>query len=535
MKRIFNKLGARVESAMNAPVNGNGASEANRDDSMFSLESVFRHRYQRGVNLGSWFVLERWIADEPFTYAISPTQSDIDIAHGPHAKEVVEKHWDSWIQNEDWDYMRDHGINAARIPIGYYHLCGADRSVLDGTDFYPVYEVYNGAWARITRAIARAAESEIGVLLDLHAAPGKQNHDAHAGTSGPANFFGDPRCTITALKILATHLKTFTQTFHPPLPNIIGVELLNEPVSPSDEPLKRWYRAAVKEIQSIDPGVPIYLGDCWRPETYANFIRDLHPSTTTGPLTVMDHHLYRCFAQSDISTPVPAHTRALCDYSTGTPKQLAEAAEVVGRAGDGLVVGEWSAAMNPGSLGGSYDEHREQQREWVEAQLALYDRVCAGWFFWTYKKQRRGDVGWSWRDAVEACVFPDFVAVRKREGFSYNRDDGKSKQALEVARKSALDQHIAYWAKYPGKYDHVRFSSGYTQGWHDALSFMSIDTRPNSGDSVNQIGFKAAWARKRTSDHGKSYWEYEAGFTQAVNTAAKWFASYQHYSDDERM
>lgn len=102
------------------------------------------------------------------------------------------------------------------------------------------------------------------------------------------------------------------------------------------------------------------------------------------------------------------------------------------------MVGEWSAAMNPGSLRGSYDEHREQQREWVEAQLALYDRVCAGWFFWTYKKQRRGDVGWSWRDAVGACVFPDFVAVRKREGFSYNRDDGKSKQALEVARKSAL-------------------------------------------------------------------------------------------------
>ena len=59
--------------------------------------------------------------------------------------------------------------------IGYYHICGADRTVLDCTEFYPYYNVYVGAWARIIRAIENAARRGIGVLLDLHAAPHQQN------------------------------------------------------------------------------------------------------------------------------------------------------------------------------------------------------------------------------------------------------------------------------------------------------------------------------------------------------------------------
>jgi glucan 1,3-beta-glucosidase len=93
--------------------------------------------------------------------------------------------------------------------------------------------------------------------------------------------------TISMLRILlnALHLHT------PPLPNVVGIELLNEPQPPSDDVLKKWYTQAITALSTIEPGLPIYIGDCWRPESYADFINSLRAS----PFVVLDHHLYRCF------------------------------------------------------------------------------------------------------------------------------------------------------------------------------------------------------------------------------------------------
>ena len=104
----------------------------------------YRYRQQRGVNLGeyrfvdsyllkvnvsykkgSWFVLERWITEEPFRCAKGPAQSDLDIAQGTGAKEILEHHWDTWIQESDWEWIENRGINTVRIPVSSH--CGEDR------------------------------------------------------------------------------------------------------------------------------------------------------------------------------------------------------------------------------------------------------------------------------------------------------------------------------------------------------------------------------------------------------------------------
>lgn len=76
-----------------------------------------RYRKQRGVNLGSWFVLEKWIAPGPFRNAASPGESDLDIAKGRDAKAILEQHWDSWIKDEDWRWIKERGYNSVRIPV----------------------------------------------------------------------------------------------------------------------------------------------------------------------------------------------------------------------------------------------------------------------------------------------------------------------------------------------------------------------------------------------------------------------------------
>lgn len=51
------------------------------------------------------------------------------------------------------------------LQIGYYHVCGADRRILDDTDFFPFYDVYEGAWRRITNAILTASRMNMTVLI----------------------------------------------------------------------------------------------------------------------------------------------------------------------------------------------------------------------------------------------------------------------------------------------------------------------------------------------------------------------------------
>jgi glucan 1,3-beta-glucosidase len=52
-----------------------------------------------------------------------------------------------------------------QMQIGFYHVCGVDESVLQGTDFAEFGAVFQGAWPRITNALALANKYEIGVLI----------------------------------------------------------------------------------------------------------------------------------------------------------------------------------------------------------------------------------------------------------------------------------------------------------------------------------------------------------------------------------
>jgi hypothetical protein len=199
------------------------------------------------------------------------------------------------------------------------------------------------------------------------------------------------------------------------------------------------------------PGIPIYLGEVWRLESYAQWAskeqgRLSCPGSTglgggkdaKGALVVLDHHLYRCFTSEDNRTSVQDHTRALLDPNGSVQKSFSSASETLGRAGGGMIVGEWSCGLNPASLRGTHGE----RRAFVEAQLAVYEKYCGGWYWWTLKKESEvygKDVGWSLRDAVEADVFPNAVPGMKRK-IKLNDSATETERrahARDVARRNA--------------------------------------------------------------------------------------------------
>lgn len=79
--------------------------------------SMARYRRQRGINLGSWFTTEDWLATELYKHAADPKKSDFDLARAPNAKQLMEHHWDTWITDADWQWIKDRGFNSVRLPV----------------------------------------------------------------------------------------------------------------------------------------------------------------------------------------------------------------------------------------------------------------------------------------------------------------------------------------------------------------------------------------------------------------------------------
>lgn len=267
----------------------------------------------------------------------------------------------------------------------------------------------------------------------MHAVPGKQNQDSHSGTSNPTVLFttrANLELTVRVLRTLLFALRSLRSERDPPITNIIGIELLNEPKPSSHSTLKDWYRKAIEDLRAVDPGLPIYISDCWMSDDYAHFVKSLPASAAP---VCLDHHLYRCFTQGDISTPAAQHSIALMDPNAPTPQTLGRVAGLLEDAGGALVIGEWSGALNPGSLQGPIDE-REERARYIAAQLALFEQHCAGWFFWTYRKEHHGDQGWSFRDAVQAGVFPDRVGVYPTRSVPMDDPDRAGRKAAALNR-----------------------------------------------------------------------------------------------------
>ncbi|KIY72879.1 glycoside hydrolase family 5 protein [Cylindrobasidium torrendii FP15055 ss-10] len=514
MDRFMNKVKGKIQKTMDQierELTGGDSAVVPSGGPPIPLDlnnpaTFFRYRKQRGVNLGSWFVLERWISEAPFREAKAPGQSDLDVAKGSNAKSILEQHWDTWITEPDWQFLAEKGVNTVRLPIGYYHLCGAERGVLERTHFEDHYDVFSGAWPRIVAALETAQRYGMGVLLDLHAAPGKQNHDSHGGTSKDPEFFHKSRHRDHTITVLLTLIRLLGNRY----PHIVGIELLNEPAPPSDGDLKSWYSEAIRAISAVDPTIPLYLGECWQTENYAGWMKSIQPGVPN--MLVLDHHLYRCFTGEDTQTPADDHAGRLRDPNNATP-------QLFGRVGSSMVIGEWSAALNPGSI--KYDNDKEH-RVFANAQYELYERTCAGFFFWTYKKGEGWDNGWSFRDVQRSEVLPSWIGgMRGRIP-----PDGSDAQRRDAAGHAATGQlinrqasHSGYWSTQSGNYNFARFGEGFFMGWNDSYAFFrSVPI----GAPVPEIGFRAEWARRRSGD---GYWEFEHGFNQGADAARHDYAS----------
>ncbi|KAH9857066.1 glycoside hydrolase [Lenzites betulinus] len=361
--------------------------------------NVYRYRQQQSVNLGSWFTHEQWMTPSLFTCAAGNQISELDIASGwgstDGARSVLERHWDTFVDASDFQYLASIGINTVRLPIGYWTLGPA---FCQGTPFEPFADVYQNSWSRVIHAINLAFNSGLGVLVDLHGAPGSQNGQPHSGISdGKTGLFGDDwyiNKTMAVLTHLTDQLANVT--------NVVGIQILNEPQNAPSLP--DFYSQAISTMRQVSPAaqaLPLYIHDGFNLEQYSDFVAN------RSDFVVQDHHSYFVFTPTDAAEPASQHTK---DIQGSMSDSLGAASD---RQRRNLVVDEFSCALTEQSLADESDPDTAR-RTFCTGQMEIYQNETAGWAFWAYNKEDcLDDPGWCFKAAVGTSLPSSFFTYGK--------------------------------------------------------------------------------------------------------------------------
>ena len=74
----------------------------------------------RGVNLGGWLLLEKWMTPSLFAGLEATDETTWCAELGHQAPARLRAHWESFITREDFAWLAGVGVNAVRIPVGHW-------------------------------------------------------------------------------------------------------------------------------------------------------------------------------------------------------------------------------------------------------------------------------------------------------------------------------------------------------------------------------------------------------------------------------
>ena len=167
----------------------------------------------KGINLGNWLVLEKWM--QPEFFEGTGTEDEIWLNRKLPQEVVTSKmkvHRESYICAEDFRRIALHGFNLVRLPIPYFIF--GDRTPLQGCIEY------------VDKAFEWAEKYGLQVMLDLHTVPGSQNGYDNGGLTGVCKWHKNPEEVEFVLTVLERLAKRYGEH-----PSLFGIEVLNEPIS----------------------------------------------------------------------------------------------------------------------------------------------------------------------------------------------------------------------------------------------------------------------------------------------------------------
>jgi glucan 1,3-beta-glucosidase len=333
----------------------------------------------RGVNLGAWLVLERWMTPDTYRGTDAQDEYTLCLTLGDKAKSRLDEHRDNFITSSDFRWIKKCGLNAVRLPVGYWAL-EAPKPYVECSRY-------------IDFALDECERNDLKLILDLHGAPGSQNGWDHSGRAGPINWPKDPKNIQQTLDVL----ESFAQTYgsHPAL---YGMELLNEPRP--EVPLnilQQFYEDSYTRVRKyLNPDVAVIIHDSFRPLVWKNFMQQ--PAFDN---VILDTHLYQCFDEKAKARSGLEQLSFALQRKTALDEMQQQELPTL--------VGEWSLSLpNKAMAGLSSLQMESVTRGYADAQLLNYEGT-RGWFFWSYKLEQPSE--WHFRHCIERGWLPPNFAV----------------------------------------------------------------------------------------------------------------------------
>lgn len=355
----------------------------------------------RGVNLGGWLVLEKWMTPSLFQGLTAIDETSYCVELGKNAEQTLNKHWNSFIVRDDFEWLNHVGINAVRIPVGHWLFGDYPYHPSYGENPHPYVK---GGIAILDQAFDWADELDLLIIIDLHAGPGCQNGFDNGGIQGVCEWHTQPEFIDHSLKVLEQLAERYRKR-----PSLHGIEVLNEPRWDIDTEILKTYTEAAyhrirKHCQADD--VAVIYHDGFRP--YHEF-KGFLPAPEYRNV-IFDIHRYQCFVADDINADIYGHIqKVVADWKN-------EADDIINQFG-WTFVGEWSLGLDPLTFeqwaSSPFNKPQIQiddfqqaiaYRAYAAAQLASFEKYL-GWFFWSYKTETTPT--WSFRESVNRGWLPD--------------------------------------------------------------------------------------------------------------------------------
>ncbi|KAE8147222.1 putative glucan endo-1,6-beta-glucosidase B [Aspergillus avenaceus] len=346
----------------------------------------------RGVNLGSQFVFEPWIAMQAWSaIGCKDEKSEYDCVAKlgqDAANKAFARHWKSWITRNDIDEIRRYGLNTIRIPVGYWMM---EELVRPGTEFFP-----QGGIDYLARICEWASEAGLYIIIDLHGAPGAQvPKNAFTGQYAEKPWFYVDHEYKRALRFLdwMTTIVHTNESFR----NVGMLEVVNEPVQNADETTSlrsSYYPDAFRTIRGVERKLKVHRKDYLHIQMMDKLwgSGDPHEHLTDDYYAAYDNHRYIKW-DANVRVSKDNYISTSCRDRVGSNWPL--------------LVGEWSLGV-PEDIQETPDwkpfSNKDFYKKWFAAQVMAYEKQ-QGWVFWTWKTQL-GEFRWSYRDGVAAGVIP---------------------------------------------------------------------------------------------------------------------------------
>lgn len=352
----------------------------------------------KGVNLGGWLVLEKWMTPELFEG--TPADDEYYLAYDLPKEDYearINTHRAEFITEADFIRMQAEGINFVRIPVPYFIF--GDRPP------------FIGGIAFLDRAFNWAKAYGIKILLDLHTAPGSQNGFDNGGLSGVCKWGQDQRevdFVLSVLTRLATRYKNHEALW--------GIQPINEPITEkmweSMRPLERYKARDAQMANGSRPLTMAFLQQFYL-DAYKKLREILMPETIIAFHDAFELHAWKDFFtnHSFKNVMLDTHQYLMVAEMNGTKQEVIAYLTYLDKLGEEIAevstyvpifVGEWSlfnsytvGADTKGGINPTQETFESSNHLSNEALINVYQQlwkksvatwnIGEGHFFWTYK------------------------------------------------------------------------------------------------------------------------------------------------------